>query len=93
MPVATVDDFRRTLIIFKEESSTGGDELHTYWNNRSANSVSLDKEELLHIKKRGNGEFFLEIGNMHYQGSLRMLEQMLYEWALEEGWLEAGSHL
>lgn len=92
MPVATLDDFRSTLIIFKAESSTSGDELYTYWNNHSASPVSLDREELLHITKRGDGQFFLEIGNMHYQGSLRLLEQKLYEWALEEGWLDVGSH-
>jgi hypothetical protein len=92
MSIATVDDFRSTLMIIKEESSMSGDELYTYWNNRSASPVSLGREELLHIKKRSDGAFFLEIGNMQYQGSLKVLEQKLYEWALEEGWLEVESH-
>ena len=44
-------------------------------------------EESLHIKELLDGSFVLEIGNITHKGTVAELEEMLYEWAADEGWL------
>ena len=54
-----------------------------YWSNADP----LPKfEESLHIKCGPNQRHYLEIANMRYEGTLADLEEVLYQWAIDEGW-------
>ncbi len=60
----------------------------SYWNNESVTYSSCDTEEVLHITRGRDGSFHLEIANLAHTGALEELEEILYRWALDEGWLD-----
>ncbi len=60
----------------------------SYWNNESVTYDSCDTEEVLHIARSRDGAFHLQIANLTHTGALEELEQILYRWALDEGWLD-----
>ena len=40
----------------------------------------------MHIIRASDGTFRLEIANMLHIGTLEELEEILYQWACDEGW-------
>ncbi len=86
--VATLEAFRSTLKLTWEDASTDRSKIFSYWNNAATTSRQCDLEEVLHIKRRPNGTFFLQIANLLHEGSLERLEEILYRWALDEGHLD-----
>lgn len=82
-------DFKDTLRVIALASMDSGDKLYTYWNNTSIDlSAPLDLDEIIHITQRADGSFYLAIANCIFEGGLEDLEMKLYEWALDEGWLD-----
>ncbi len=79
-------DFRKTLRIIEDKQFFASGRIYSYWNNRD-DSCLASLEEALHIKELLDGSFVLEIGNITRRGTLAELEEMLYEWAADEGWL------
>lgn len=64
------------------------DLIYSYWNNQSVGVSICNWEEILHIRKSDDGTFCLQIGNTLHRGALAELEVKLYEWAMDEGWLD-----
>lgn len=60
--------------------------MFSYWNNSEVTHLQCDREEVLHIARRPNGSFYLQIANQIYEGTLEELEKILFDWAREEGW-------
>lgn len=85
---ATLKAFRATLKLTWEGPSLNGDKIFSYLNNAAVTSSQCDIEEVLHIKRRADGSFVLQIANLLHEGSLEALEEILYNWALDEGWIE-----
>jgi|688.fasta_scaffold604776_2 hypothetical protein len=82
-------DFKDTLRVISLASGSSGDKLYTYWNNSSIDASSpIDLDEIIHITQRTDGSFCLAIANCIFEGDLEDLEIKLYEWALDEGWLD-----
>ena len=81
----SIDDFRSTLRVIAPCDATDVDKVFTYWNN---SGEDLDLDETLHLRCRNDGQCYLEIANVLYEGSLQVLEEFLYHWALDEGWFE-----
>lgn len=92
MTVPSIEEFRSSLRLTWESPDNPGELIFSYWNNASATSSSCDAEEVLHINRRRDGSFHLQIANLVHTGTLEELEEILYDWALDEGWLD-GSHL
>lgn len=89
MATTSFRDFKDTLRVIPLVSKDNGDKLYTYWNNTSIDaSVPADLDEIIHIAQRSDGSFCLTIANCIYEGELEDLEIKLYEWALDEGWLD-----
>ena len=42
----------------------------------------------MHIVRASEGSFRLEIANLLHNGALEDLEEILYEWACDEGWFD-----
>ena len=83
----SIADFRKTLKIRKSDLAIYGEDVYSYWNNKPIDSPCPGLEEVLHIRRKGDGSFYLEIGNILHHGSLAELEEKLFEWARDEGWL------
>lgn len=58
-----------------------------YWNKAPLSRQIELPEDTLRIMRRQNGSFYLEIGNLIHEGELTALEDALYDWARDEGWL------
>ena len=81
----TIQDFRATRRTFTVADESGVKSILTYW----VNAESLPNlDEALHIKCGPNENYYLEIANMSYRGVLQDLEEVLYQWALDEDWFE-----
>jgi len=85
---ATLAAFRATLKLTWEDPSLEGDKVFSYWNNSAVTSSQCDLGEVLHITRCNNGSFLLQIANLLHEGTLEALEEILYRWALDEGWLD-----
>jgi len=81
----SIDDFRSTLRVITPGGETDHETIYTYWNN---SDEDLGQEEILHLKRRNDGGYHLEIANVLYEGSHQELEEVLYQWALDEGWFD-----
>jgi len=88
---ATLKAFRATLKLTWEDQSLDGDKIFSYWNNWATTSNQCDMEEVLHIIRRIDGTFYLQIANQLYEGKLEELEEILFEWARCEGWLKENA--
>ena len=88
MKRVSVEQFRATLKISVDEQKAPGEVIYSYWNNQLASSTCCNIEEVLHIMRRSDGLFYLEIGNLVHTASLAILEEKLFEWARDEGWLD-----
>ncbi len=87
MAAVTLSEFRATLRLTQVDDEGRGEKVFSYWNNESVTSKLCPREDVLHLIRRANGSFYLEIANIVQEGSLEELEEALYEWASDEGWL------
>ena len=92
MTVPSIGEFRSSLGLTWESPDTLGELIFGYWSSHSVTSSFCDIEEVLHINRRRYGSFHLQIANLAHTGTLEELEEILYGWALDEGWL-VRSHL
>jgi hypothetical protein len=89
MAATSFRDFKDTLQIIPLASGNSGEKLYTYWNNKGIMAPApVDPDEIIHIVQRLDGSFCLTISNCIFEGELEDLEIKLYEWALDEGWLD-----
>jgi hypothetical protein len=88
MAASSLSEFRATLRLTWVDAEGLGEKVFSYWNNESVTQELCDKEEVLHIVRRSDGTFYLQIANLVQDGTLEELEEVLYGWALDEGWLE-----
>lgn len=86
--MASIAEFRSTLRLTWADPELPGVRVFSYWNNEAVTSERCDREEVLHIIRGADGAFCLEIANLRHSGSLEELEEILYAWALDEGWLD-----
>lgn len=87
MATASLEEFKATLRLTWDDPSTDGERVFSYWNNQRVTPSFCDREEVLHICRRSDGTFYLEIANLVHEGPLEELELILYRWAEDEGWL------
>ncbi|MCP9787431.1 hypothetical protein KBY99_00350 [Cyanobium sp. Maggiore-St4-Cus] len=88
MAVVTLSEFRATLRVTWVDADGRGEKVFSYWNNELVTSKLCAREEVLHLIRNADGSFYLEIANITKEGSLEELEEALYEWAADEGWLD-----
>jgi hypothetical protein len=88
MSPVTLNEFRATLRLSCIDPEGPGEKVFSYWNNESVTYDMCNREEMLHIVRRPDSTFYLQIGNQLQEGQLEVLERALYEWALDEGWLD-----
>ena len=86
--VVTLAGFRATLRVTWADPESPGERVFSYWNNESVTHESCDREEVLHIVRRHDGTFYLQIANLVQEGTLEELEAALHAWALDEGCFE-----
>jgi hypothetical protein len=86
--VASLAEFRATMRLTWADPDSPGEKVVSYWNNQAVTADSCDREEVLHLVRCGDGDFCLEIANLQHRGALEELEEVLYSWALDEGWLD-----
>lgn len=85
---ASLAEFRATMRLTWADPDSPGEKVVSYWNNQAVTADSCDREEVLHLVRCGDGDFRLEIANLQHRGTLEELEEVLYSWALDEGWLD-----
>lgn len=88
MAPVTLAQFRATIRLTWLDAEGRGEKVFSYWNNESVTHDLCNREEVLHIVRRSDGSFYLQIANQLQVGGLEELEETLYAWALDEGWLE-----
>lgn len=88
MAAASIEDFRATLRLTRSPAGIGDRIIFSYWNNETVTYSACDTEEVLHIARHRDGAFHLQIANLAHTGTLGELEEILYRWALDEGWLD-----
>jgi hypothetical protein len=88
MAAVTLSQFRATLRLTWVDAEGREEKVFSYWNNESVTHDVCNREEALHIVRRLDGSFYLQIANIVQEGSLEELEEALYEWANDEGWLD-----
>lgn len=88
MAAASIEDFRATLRLTRSPAGIGDEIIFSYWNNETVTDSACDTEEVLHIARNRDGSFHLQIANLVHRGTLEELEEILYRWALGEGWLD-----
>ena len=88
MAAVSLSEFRATLRLTWVDAEGRGEKVFSYWNNESVTHESCDREEVLHIVRRHDGTFYLQIANLVQDGTLERLEEMLYTWAMDEGWFK-----
>ena len=89
MAAASLSEFRGTLRLTWIDAEGRGEKVFSYWNNEAVTHESCDREEILHIVRRHDGSFYLQIANQLQEATLEELEENLYAWALDEGWLDS----
>ena len=88
MSAVSLSEFRATLRLTWIDAEGRGEKVFSYWNNEAVTRESCDREEVLHIVRRHDGTFYLQIANLVQEGTLEELEAALHAWALDEGWFE-----
>ena len=84
-PSVSIQDFRSTRRILTVDDAPQSESILSYWNN---SGPDFDFDEVLHIKCGPNEKYYLEIANTLHEGTLQELEEVLYQWALDEGWFD-----
>ena len=87
MGAMSFEQFQESMTVVSDPSQPEGERLLCYGGFIHQPSADLNVEEILHIVSRGDGTFYLQIGNMEYVSELVELEHILYEWALDEYWI------
>jgi hypothetical protein len=87
MAEITLNEFRATLRLTWVDPEGRDEKIFSYWNNEFVTHEACDREAVLHIIRRTDGIFYLEIANLLHEGTLDELEEALYSWALDEGLL------
>jgi hypothetical protein len=82
------DQFQKSMTVVRDPSRPEDEKLLCYGDYIHQLEEGLDIEETLHIVSRGDGTFYLQIGNMEYISELAELERILYKWALDEYWID-----
>jgi hypothetical protein len=88
MTAVTLSQFRATLRLTWVDAEGRGEKVFSYWNNESVTHDLCNREEVLHIVRRFDGSFYLQIANQLQEGGLEELEAALFEWAQDEGWFD-----
>lgn len=88
MAQASLAQFRGSLQVVHIHGDRSEELAFVYWNDNALGSPIELGEDALRIMRRLNGSFYLEIGNMIHEGELSALEEILFEWGRDEGWLE-----
>jgi len=86
--VVTLARFRATLRLTWADPESPGERVFSYWNNEAVTPEACDRAEVMHIVRASDGAFCLEIANLLHTGNLEDLEEILYEWACDEGWFD-----
>jgi hypothetical protein len=89
MQQVSIEQFRASLAVRIDRNVDTLEQVYTYWNRPRNNSLTLEEEEALCIRKKPDGSFYLEIGNLLHQGDLPELEEILFYWARDEGWFDS----
>jgi hypothetical protein len=89
MAPVTLAQFRATLRLTWIDAEGREEKVFSYWNNESVTHDLCNREEVLHIVRRSDGSFYLQIANQLQEATLEELEENLYAWALDEGWLDS----
>ena len=84
----TLTGFRATLRLTWADPESPGERVFSYWNNEAVPPEDCDRAEVMHIVRASDGAFRLEIANLLHTGNLEDLEEILYEWACDEGWFD-----
>ena len=87
MAEITLAKFRATIRLTWVDPAGLGEKIFSYWNNELVTHDVCDRGEVLHIVRRSDGSFYLEIANLLHEGSLDVLEETLFSWAFDEGLL------
>jgi hypothetical protein len=90
MEKASLCQFRASLQVAHQQGERHKEIAFVYWHSKRVNDSSPLHEDSLRIMRRSNGCFYLEIGNIVHEGELSELEEILFEWARDEGWLGIG---
>jgi len=85
----TLSEFRATLRLTWVDAEGRGEKIFSYWNNKEVAHDSCNRQEVLHITRMADGRFCLEIANTVRGGTLEELEEDLFNWARDEGWLDS----
>jgi hypothetical protein len=88
MTAVTLSQFRATLRLTWVDAEGCGEKVFSYWNNESVTHDKCNRGEVLHIVRRFDGSLYLQIANIVQEGTLEELEEALYVWASDEGWLD-----
>lgn len=88
MAPVTLAQFRATIRLTWLDAEGHGEKVFSYWNNESVTHDLCNREEVLHIVRRPDSTFYLQIANQLQEGELEELEASLFEWALGEGWFD-----
>lgn len=88
MAAATLSQFRATLRLTWVDAEGRGEKVFSYWNNESVTHDLCNREEVLHIVRRPDASFYLQIANQLQEGGLEELEEALFEWARDDGWFD-----
>lgn len=88
MAAVSLSEFRAMIRLTWDDAEGRGEKVFSYWNNEAVTHESCDREEVLHIVRRHDGTFYLQIANLVQEGTLEELEEALHAWALDEGWFE-----
>ena len=83
-----LSQFRATLRVTWVDAEGRGEKVFSYWNNESVTHALCNREEVLHIVRRLDGSFYLQIANRLQGGRLEELEEALFDWARDEGWFD-----
>jgi hypothetical protein len=90
MPDPSLPQFRASLQVSLPQGKCPEELAFVYWNREPLCRKSLLPDDALHIIRRSDGSFYLEIGNILHEGDLSVLEEILFEWARDEGWLDTN---
>lgn len=88
MPKVSIDTFRESRQYLPKKDIDYSEALWVYWQDEPLDSQTVNIDEVLHIVERPDGNHYLQIANLAFEGTRQELEELLYKWALEEGHLE-----
>lgn len=88
MPKVSIEAFRASRQFLQIQGTDFSETLWVYWQDKPIDPRTVNLDEILHIFQQADGGHHLQIANLVHEGTQSELEEILYEWALEEGHLE-----